>query len=176
MRRALESDGPELVVQSSVTVERFVFVTAYIVRKLKEADVLNRDVTESKWVVTRFPCITPPPHRAWFALSEDDGKTWRQPLEQHYDLGRANPEYVPFSKLCDYLIHHFAFAVRYHGATDEIGVFFNSDRTRTGCIASHYAPTWHSWRKSPTTGGRMGGHESRQERQPGHSPPPATVV
>ena len=74
--------------------------------------------------------LTPPPHRAWFAISEDGGEAWRQPLEHHYDLGRANPEYLRFSKLCDYLIHHFAFAVRYHGATDEIGVFFNSDHTK----------------------------------------------
>ncbi len=130
MRRALDADGPERLVQTTVTVERFVFLTAYIMRKLDEAEFLTRDVTESKWPVTKFPCVVPPPHRAWFAISEDEGKTWRQPLEDHYNLARGNREVLPFCKICDYFVHHFAFAARYDGGRDEVGIYFNSDHTK----------------------------------------------
>jgi hypothetical protein len=126
--RALDRERAERLVQSFVTVERFVFMTAYIMRKLNEADVLTVEVTESKWPVTKFPCVVPPPHRAWFAVSED-GETWRQPIEDHYDLARGNREVLRFFKVCDYVVHHFAFAVRYDDAGDEVAVFFNSDHT-----------------------------------------------
>ena len=129
LRRAIDTDGAERIVQTTVTVERFAFLTAYIMRKLKEADVLTRDVTESKWPVTKFPCVVPPPHRAWFAVSED-GEAWRQPLEDHYDLAHGTRERIRFHRLCNYLVHHFAFAVRYDREHDEIGILFNSNRTK----------------------------------------------
>jgi hypothetical protein len=129
LRHDLDSDGPERLVASSVTVERFVFLTAYIMRKLKEADALTLDVTTSKWPVSKFLCVAPPPHRKWFAVSEDAGKSWRQPLENHYDLRRPNRERLRFPRICDYLVHHFAFDVRYDRQADQIEIFFNSDQT-----------------------------------------------
>jgi hypothetical protein len=129
LRRALEEDGGDRLVQSSVTVERFLILTAYIMRMLKDADLLTREITESKPPVTKFPCVVRPGHRELFAISEDAGKTWRQPLEDHYDLAKGNREVLPFYKVCNYFVHHFALTVRYDDATDEIGVFFNSDET-----------------------------------------------
>jgi hypothetical protein len=92
MRQALDANGAAQLVRSSVTFERFFFVTAYIMRKLKEADALTLDVIESSWPVVRFASIKPPPHRKWFAVSYDRGQTWRRPLEQHYDLARPNAD------------------------------------------------------------------------------------
>ena len=106
------------------------FVSAYVARKLKEADALTLDVTESMWPVSRCRCIKSPPHRKWFAVSYDEGKTWRQPLEDHYDLTGRNREQLRFAKICDYLVHHFAFEVRYDEGVGIIELLFNSDRTK----------------------------------------------
>jgi hypothetical protein len=130
VRQALDANGAAQLVRSSVTFERFFFVTAYIMRNLKEADALTLDVIESSWPVVRFASIKPPPHRKWFAVSYDRGQTWRQPLEQHYDLARPNAERLKFPKLCDRIVHHFAFEVRHNDAEDRVDVLFNSDRTK----------------------------------------------
>src|SRR5215211_1906143 len=82
LREFIDERGVEWVVKHSAQVERFTFVTAYIMRKLHEADVLTQEVTESTLRVVEFPCMKPPPHRRWFQISEDR-KNWRQPLEQH---------------------------------------------------------------------------------------------
>jgi hypothetical protein len=127
LRRRLDEAGLGKVVLSSVAIERYVFLTAYVMRKLKEAGALTEDVTKSMWPVMRYPMTDPVPPRAWFLLSED-GQTWRQPLDQHYDLGEGRPEKMEFDHICNRLIHHFAFDVRVGG--NGIGeILFNSDHT-----------------------------------------------
>ena len=69
----------------------------------------------------------PPPHRRWFAISEDL-VTWRQPLEQHYDFAHPRATTLSFRKICDYLIHHFAFETRLR-AGNRVQLLFNSDRS-----------------------------------------------
>jgi hypothetical protein len=61
VRKLLQRDGAEQLVLGSVTLERFVFVTAYIMRKLAEADAFTVEVTDSTWPVREFACIQPPP-------------------------------------------------------------------------------------------------------------------
>jgi hypothetical protein len=136
LRRRLDVDGAAKAVFSSVSIERYVFVSAFIMRKLYEAGTLTEEVAKSKWAVTRYPITVPVPARAWFLVSED-GETWRQPLEQHYDLEGGRPDTMKFEHICHRLIHHFAFDVRAYGASGGIEVLFNSDRTtdRLWCIA-----------------------------------------
>ena len=133
MRRLLdgvepECNGAEDLVMRSMALEKFAFVTAYMARKLAEAEELTLDITESEWPVQEFRCTVPPPHRRWFAISEDR-VTWRQPLEQHYDLADPRATTLPFRKVCDYLIHHFAFETRLR-AGNHVQILFNSDRTK----------------------------------------------
>lgn len=111
----------------SMALEKFAFVTAYMARKLTEAEELTLEVTESQWPVQEFRCTVPPPRRKWFAISEDRVR-WRQPLEQHYDLAHPRATSLSFRKICDYLIHHFAFETRLR-AGDRLQIFFNSDRS-----------------------------------------------
>jgi hypothetical protein len=86
LRHALDSDGAEQLVRSSVTVERFVFATAYIMRKLEEADALTVDVeVAGVQVSVRSPAASP----EVVVVSEDAGKTWRQPLEDRPALDEA---------------------------------------------------------------------------------------
>jgi hypothetical protein len=131
LRELLDSEGVEWVVAHSASLERFAFVTAYIMRKLAEGEALTVDVTGTNWRVTEFPCIQPLPRRSWFKISED-GKTWRQPLEQYYDLDRPSKRTLSFSALCDVLIHHFAFETRYLQEEDRVEIFFNSENTQDG--------------------------------------------
>jgi hypothetical protein len=129
MRKRIEKDGAERLAQHSVLIERFVFLTAYMMRKLRDAIALSQEVTEeSKLRVSEFDCTQPPPPRTWFRISED-GKTWRQPLEAHYDLDAPRNGTLPFERLCDRLIHHFAFEVRLRPGTGDLEVLFNSDHT-----------------------------------------------
>jgi hypothetical protein len=129
LRRALEEEPAAIVAARSVTIERFAFITAFIMRKLDEADHLTLDVTRSTWPVLRFAGTVPPPHRRWFAITEDR-KNWRQPLEQHYDLACPTQETLRFDRLCDRLVHHFAFEVRHDARADEVHILFNSDHTK----------------------------------------------
>lgn len=111
----------------AVVVERFMLMTAYVMRKLTENDQLTVEMVRSKWPAQEFRCIVPPPHRKWFQVSED-GKHWRQPLEDHYDLTNPSKTRLSFTDICNWIVHHFAFEVR---SSDEatIEILFNSDRT-----------------------------------------------
>jgi hypothetical protein len=129
MRESIEKDGAERLAQHSVVVERFVFLTAYMMRKLREAIALSEEVMDSKLRVSEFACTEPPPHRTWFRVSED-GQTWRQPLEAHYDLDAPHSSTLPFERLCDRLIHHFAFEVRIRPVSGKLEILFNSDWTK----------------------------------------------
>jgi hypothetical protein len=64
LRDLIDADGPEVVVSRSVSLEKFVFVTAFMMRKLAEADELTYEVTASRWRVFELPQTSPPPDRA----------------------------------------------------------------------------------------------------------------
>lgn len=129
LRGWIDKAGVEKVVRLSVSVERYVFLTAYIMRKLNEVEALTQEVVQSRWVVTGFKATAPVPPRYWFLISEG-GRTWRQPLEQHFALDQGTRETMTFGKICDRLVHHFAFDVRLGHEGAGIDIFFSSDRSR----------------------------------------------
>jgi hypothetical protein len=130
LRNLLGELGPERVVAKRAPVERFVSITAYEMRKLAEAVALSEEVTKRRHPVIEYPCTVPPPHRTWFRIPED-GATWRQPLEQHYNLDAPKRSELPFEQLCNLLIHHFAYELRLRPATGDVEILFNSDLTST---------------------------------------------
>ena len=85
-------------------------------------------MTEHSWTVTQYPCVAPPPHRLWFRVSEEPGGPSWQPLEDHYNLDAPTTARLKLEKLCNYLIHHFAFDVRRDEGTGDVSMLFNSDR------------------------------------------------
>jgi hypothetical protein len=110
----------------AVVIERFMFVTAYVARKLAENEELTVDLLEHDWPVKQFRLIRALPQRHQFRLSRDL-KTWWQPVEDYYDLRDPQPGSLRLEKLCNRLIHHFAFQVQVdNGETTE--VLFNSER------------------------------------------------
>jgi hypothetical protein len=123
----LEERGPEVLVTDTIAVERFVLVTAYMIRKLFEADALTEELTEFRWPIARMPCTAEPPHRRWLRRWDGNGRSW-QDLASHYDFKHATAETVTLSRLCDRLVHHFAFETRWD-AGGGIDIIFNSDRT-----------------------------------------------
>jgi hypothetical protein len=159
MRRLLdgaepECNGAEDLVMRSMALEKFAFVTAYMARKLAEAEVLTLDITQAEWPVQEFRCTIPPPHHRWFAISED-AENWRQPLEHHYDLERPTPVLLRFRQICNYLIHHFAFETRLR-AGDRVQIFFNSEEHNDrlysielgdymGSLLRLHSTAWRGW-------------------------------
>ena len=130
LRDWIQKAGVGKVVRLSVSVERYAFLTAYIMRKLNEVDALTRDVVESQWAVTSFELTAPIPPRYWFRISEDR-VTWRQPIEQHFALDRGREDTMTFEHICNRFVHHFAFDVRLNHDGATIDILFNSDRTKT---------------------------------------------
>jgi hypothetical protein len=128
LQEVIDQEGLSYLVGPSVLLEKFVFVTAYIARKLTEANVLTVEMVDSKWPVKRFRRVAKPPHRAWFRISED-GYSWRQPIEQYYDLDHSTEEQMGFENLCNRLIHHFAFVLRMSADEQDIEILFNSEQT-----------------------------------------------
>ena len=128
LRRWIEKAGVEKVVRLSVSIERHAFVTTYIMRKLTEVGALTEEVIKSTWAVTNYPITVSVPPRAWFLISEDR-KTWRQPVEQHYDLDAGREETMKFKDICNRLIHHFAFDVRLDRGGVGVEILFNSDQS-----------------------------------------------
>jgi hypothetical protein len=130
LQDAVEYEGVDgLVRRRSPFLERFALVTALIMRRLNEVDALTEEVKESLWFVAEYPCTVTPPHREWFATSED-GRTWRQPIENHYDLDDPGHRKLGFQQLCNYFLHHFAFEVTWNDDEARASILFNSDRTK----------------------------------------------
>lgn len=112
----------------AAVVERFMFITAYVSRKLFESEELTVDLIERDWFVKRFQCMRVPPSRRQFLLSRDL-KTWWQPIEDHYDLAHPQNGSLRLPALCNLVIHHFAFEIRSRNA-GAIEIYFNSDHSK----------------------------------------------
>jgi hypothetical protein len=112
----------------SAVVERFVFISAYISRKLFESDQLTIDLIERDWPIEQYRCTRHPPARQQFRVTRDMHRWW-QPIADHYDLANAQNKTLRLRDLCNLVIHHFAFEVRSPDA-DSIEIYFNSDRSK----------------------------------------------
>jgi len=112
----------------SAVVERFVFISAYISRKLFESEELTIDLVERDWPITQYRCIRHLPARQQFRVTRDM-HTWWQPIDDHYDLANPQNTTLKLRALCNLVIHHFAFEIRSRDA-DRIEIYFNSDRSK----------------------------------------------
>ncbi len=128
LREEAEGGNWEVGGYRAAVIERFVFMTAYITRKLAENEELTEDLLTHDWPIKRFRAIRTLPKRQQFRVSKDT-KNWWQPVEDYYDF--ANPEDASFrlEDLVNRLIHHFAFQLR-AGEETTTEILFNSDRSR----------------------------------------------
>lgn len=106
--------------------EKAVFLSAFIVRKLVESGRLSMQVEALAVPVTTSPARDP-------AMAPDP-ENWKQ-LERFYDLRAGREESVPMRHLLNWVIHSFVFVVEERsdlaGGSVPAGFWCNSDRSRT---------------------------------------------
>lgn len=105
--------------------EKAVFLSAFIVRKLVESGRLSMQVEALAVSVTTYPARGP-------AMTPDPGN-WEQ-LERFYDLHAGREESVPMRHLLNWVIHSFVFLVEERsdlaGGRVPAGFWCNSDRSK----------------------------------------------
>jgi hypothetical protein len=108
--------------QVAVVIEKFAFTSAFIIRKLSEANKLSDEVESTNLPVRRFPKTDSevPIHLL----------NWHK-FETFYDLDVAEKTNLSPRRLCNMLIHSFVFILE----MDETGskferVLFNSDHIK----------------------------------------------
>lgn len=119
-------------------VEKMVFLSAFIVRKLADSRVLSVQVEDAQILVESFSLRSP----NWVP----DSMNWER-LDQHYDLAAGRSERVPMRHLVNWIIHSFVFIpeVRSDHAGSELitGFYCNSDRLRNDRVVR---VSWESFR------------------------------
>lgn len=116
-----------------VAVQKFVFWTAVVARKLMEAEKLSDDFDEMRFRVRMCPHT--PGHYPW----RWSAVAWME-LEAYYDLDSHTAVELSPRMICDQLIHSFVFVPTLDDAQRSMSAFyFNSDRTKEKCV---YEITW----------------------------------
>lgn len=103
----------------SFGIERTIFLSAYIMRKLWEAGKLS-----SSWEKRKVACILHPPKSRI-----PDRLSWHR-IDEHYNLDVSNLDSLTAIEFCHRLIHSYVF-MEVEGPNKQIiGVFFASDQTK----------------------------------------------
>ncbi len=97
-------------VHDEVSLEKFFFVSAFLMRKLWERLELTNDIDETEFAVKKYACIRkPPPIHFW--VRDKEGRVW-QPIEDHYELDEPKDATLSFVQLCNQVIHSYVFVAR----------------------------------------------------------------
>lgn len=124
--RRLENARGEDEEAAGLRLERFVFWTAFITRKMSEAQKLSDELESTDFQVSRYPRIDP--------KRLQDFMNWHR-VEQFYDLNTFEDKRVSLLWICDQLTHSFVFFPELdEDSASPIAIFFNSDRSRTDSL------------------------------------------
>jgi hypothetical protein len=105
---------------SSARLEQDVFVAAYAVRKLLEANKLSTSLVDKMVEVTTYPRKS----------QQMDHLNWHR-LDEHFDLDSGGPRTIRLRDLCNQIIHSYVFMERFDGKPPRLaGLFFSSDVQR----------------------------------------------
>jgi hypothetical protein len=105
---------------SDARLEQEVFIAAYIVRKLIEANKLS----------TSIPSITVPVHTYPRKSSQMDHMNWDQ-LDRHFDLDTRREKQLSVRELCNQFIHSYVFMPVFGRSPARLtALLFASDRDR----------------------------------------------
>ena len=125
------SGEPGIPDEINLKVEKFFFVSAFIIRKLNEAKKLSDELNEMKIPVVQFRRINKD-HKIHFMNSHN--------LERFYKLEDGSNSSMGLAVLCNTLIHSFVFKVVVSNPeeTDQketvIGVLVNSDYSKDKAV------------------------------------------
>ena len=102
-----------------VKIERLIFLTAYSMRKLWEANKLSTSWNDQKLQCSKYPIKGNIP----------DSLNWHH-IGRHYDLNAGRRDFIRPEEFCDRIIHSFIFQLveTEQGVPDSI--YFASDRMR----------------------------------------------
>jgi len=103
------------------TVEKFFFVSAFMIRKLSEGNKLSDELTSKD-----FSCIE---YRRIKSNSIIDHLNWHH-MERFYNLEKKDTSLIKLRDICNFLIHSFAFCVVTDDSRKLSGILVNSDRTK----------------------------------------------
>lgn len=101
--------------------ERFVFWSAFVIRKLAEAKKLSDEFEDERFVVRRHPTTDPDGY-------QDHMNAHR--IESHYDLEKRESRTVDPLWIASQLVHSFSFIPEIDDDGRPAGLYFNSDRSR----------------------------------------------
>jgi hypothetical protein len=102
--------------------EKFVFWSAFVVRKLADSNKLSDEIEESRWSVERSPKRDSRPFVDFLN---------RHRLEDNYDLANTSAARLETRRLCGILLHSLVFLpVVGDDERSIVGFFFNSDKTK----------------------------------------------
>ena len=117
-----DSQDEDLYEQALIAVEKFAFLSAFIIRKLLEAKKLSDELESVKVSVRKFERIN--------FDREITYLNWDH-VEQFYDLTDPVSDNISVRTLCNMLIHSFIFLADDTKETPEINIMlFNSDFTK----------------------------------------------
>jgi hypothetical protein len=103
-------------------VRKFVFWSAFVVRKLADSNKLSDEIENSRWRVECYPKRDSRP--------SVDFLNWHR-LEENYDLAEGSSSYLETRRLCGILLHSLVFIPMLGDDERSIaGFFFNSDTTQ----------------------------------------------
>jgi hypothetical protein len=101
--------------------ERFVFWSAFVIRKLAEAKKLSDEFEAERFTVRRHPAVDPDGYQDHMNA---------QRIESHYDLEKSESKTVDPRWIASQLVHSFSFIPQIDDGGHPAGLYFNSDRSR----------------------------------------------
>jgi hypothetical protein len=101
--------------------ERFVFWSAFVIRKLSEAKKLSDEFEGERFKITRHPATD-------LDGFQDHMNAHR--VESHYDFAKSEVRTVAPLWIASQLVHSFSFLPEIDDAGRPAGLYFNSDRSR----------------------------------------------
>jgi len=102
-------------------VEKFFFTSAFIIRKLEEANKLSDEL-----ISMQFGCIR---HLRIQHHTAVDSMNWHR-FQRFYDLSQEDGVSLRLREICNSLIHSFVFSLVTDDSHRLCGVFVNSNRTK----------------------------------------------
>ena len=107
------------------SIERTLFTAGFSIRKLMEADKLTDRTAALRLKALKYP-----------RLSEKvpDRMNWHR-LDEFYSFDSAEPEEIPLRRVCNLLVHSFAFSIMDEDDGSAMaGILVNTDRDRAKCV------------------------------------------
>jgi len=117
--------GPPFV-QTMIAIEKFAFVSAYVIRKLSEAHKISDELEAAVFPVLRFQRVKPERPIHLF--------NWHR-FEEFYDLNAPVEKTMTLRQLCNMFIHSFIFCPAVDEDSSQFDtILFNSDHTKDDAL------------------------------------------